>query len=95
MSYGPNPLKLQRTLTSRGDTHRYIDEVTRQATRLASKVADSALDSVCTDWRPSDDRPRAQRAWDLVAHAFDLNAIVDDLQTFPLIAGTFAPDLVR
>lgn len=55
------------------NVHRHIDELCRRAVRLAPVVADNALDSGCTDVRPGNDRPRAQRAWDLVAEAHRLN----------------------
>jgi hypothetical protein len=56
--------------------HSTIDLLCRAARSLAPRVADSALDSGCTDVRPSD-RSRSRDAWDLVDLAFRLNSISD------------------
>jgi hypothetical protein len=53
--------------------HQLINGLTAQASRLAPKVADQALESCCTTTRPTG--PRAGRAWDLVAEGFAWNAV--------------------
>jgi hypothetical protein len=56
--------------------HSTIDLLCRTAQNLAPRVAQSALDSGCTDTRPLD-RSRSRDAWDLVDLAFRLNSIAD------------------
>jgi hypothetical protein len=56
--------------------HSTIDLLCRAARSLAPRVTDSALDSGCTDSRPSD-RSRSRDAWDLVDLAERLNSIAD------------------
>lgn len=53
------------------DIHDRINALCAQARRLAPKVADQALDSGCTNDRPTG--PRQAKAWDLIAEAFALN----------------------
>jgi hypothetical protein len=56
--------------------HERINDLHRRAERLAPAVADSALDSGCTDRRPAG--PRQAKAWDMVAEAHGWNAISDN-----------------
>lgn len=53
--------------------HEAINTMVQMARRRAPRVAESALDSCCTDTRPNG--PIQRDAWDLVNMAFRLNAI--------------------
>src|SRR5260221_13212231 len=60
--------------------HDRINQLNRQAEGLAPRVADSALDSGCTDQTKrthGEMGPRQQKAWDLIAEAYSWNAISD------------------
>ena len=62
-----------RTYGFPGTTHDAINLLTRMASTLAPKVAESALDSGNTDIRP--EAGRKADAWDAVAIAHALNAL--------------------
>jgi hypothetical protein len=55
--------------------HAEINAVVRKAARIASKVTESAMDSGCTDTKPTG--TAGARAWDMVAYAHVLNRISD------------------
>lgn len=59
-----------------GTVHDVINLVDRAARILAPAVAHSAMDSGCTDYRPTE-AGRKRDAWDLIALAYALNAIAD------------------
>jgi hypothetical protein len=56
--------------------HSTIDLLCRVARTLAPRVAYEALESGCTDVRPTD-RSRSRDAWDLADLAYRLNSIAD------------------
>jgi hypothetical protein len=60
----------QMTITQ---IHAHINAITAQAKRLAPRVAEEALESCCTNTRPTG--PKQARAWDLVAQGFAWNAL--------------------
>ena len=57
--------------------HAIVDDLHRQARGLAPRFADETADSGCTNIRPSDDQPRRQQAWDILAEALAWNLIAD------------------
>lgn len=64
-----------RWYSAEHNVHAAIDDIIRQAGRLAPRVAESALDSGNTDTKPTG--PVQAKAWDMVAYAHVLNAISD------------------
>jgi len=55
-----------------------IEDLNRRAYALASRIAGSAMDSGCTDIRPTG--PRQSKAWDMIAEAYGWNAISDNAE---------------
>ncbi len=66
----------QRWTHHEANIHDAINALTRQAERLAPRVAREALDTACTNTKPTG--PRSAIAYDLVAYGFCLNHISDD-----------------
>jgi hypothetical protein len=61
--------------------HERIDDLNRRAYGLAPAVAESAMDSGCTDMTKASYEaltPRRQKAWDMIAEAYAWNAISDN-----------------
>ena len=61
--------------------HERIDDLNRRAYGLAPAVAESAMDSGCTDMTKASYAaltPRRQKAWDMIAEAYAWNAISDN-----------------
>jgi hypothetical protein len=52
-----------------------VNELDRQADRLAPRFSYECLESACTNARPGDDQPRRQKVWDLHAEALTWNLI--------------------
>lgn len=61
--------------------HERIDDLNRRAYGLAPAVAESAMDSGCTDMTKASYAslgPRQAKAWDMIAEAYGWNAISDN-----------------
>lgn len=63
--------------------HERIEDLNRRAYALAPRVAESAIDSGCTDIRPTG--PRQSKAWDVIAEAYGWNAISDNAEALKVV----------